>query len=570
MPRGRGYTKVDLRHLLEDLRDAYPGGLEETILTELVANSLDAGASVIRVFADPAATTFRLEDDGRGMVWKELKQFHNLAASTKVRGAGIGFAGVGIKLALLAAREVVTESRRGKSHAASRWHLASSEVAPYEPVTPPSFVGEHGTAVLLHLNHGLSPLVDAGYIEHVIRSHFQPLVDPSLAAAIAPLYPRGVRFEVNGRPLDPVRAPAAERAPLEVRIDRQRKASGLGHIERHAQPVAESLRGIAISTYGKVIRRGWDWLGILPAAPERITGILEVPSLSQALTLNKGDFVRTGPRGALYLSYRRAIQEAVQAQLTRWGDARDLAQDTRRKAARPLERDLERVLDGLTDEFPLLASLVERQRGGQRRIELKRRAGGALSADDEGEPAIMAGGGSIAAAELAAELAVDSSVAAAVATLEYEGGLVAPEAAALPAEPPAATLAPPAPEEPSGRDAASDANAADANGGGLRAAGAARGQRYGLSLQFEARPGDPELARLIENTVWINTDHAAYQRAEATRSTGYHIAVAVALALAPLATGGAGVQQFLTAFLAQWGESVRAEKKGKAARRRGR
>ena len=563
MPRGRGYTKVDLRHLLEDLRDAYPGGLEETILTELVANSLDAGASVIRVFADPAATSFRLEDDGRGMVWKELKQFHNLAASSKTRGAGIGFAGVGIKLALLAAREVVTESRRGKSHAASRWHLASAEFAPYEPIAPPGFVREHGTSVLLHLNHGLSPLVDAGYIEHVIRTHFQPLMDPSFGDALAPLYPRGVRFEVNGRALEPVRQPAAERAPLEVRIERQRKASGLGHIERHAQPVAESLRGIAISTYGKVIRRGWDWLGILPAAPERITGILEVPSLSQALTLNKGDFVRTGPRGALYLSYRRAVQEAVQAQLTRWGDARDLAQDTRRKAARPLERDLERVLDGLTDEFPLLASLVERQSGGQRRIELKHRAGGALEAGDTGEPATTIGEGAAAAAELAADI----SVAAAVATLEYEGGRVAP-APVSPAEPPAATLAPPAPDEPSERDAASTVHAAEVNGGGLRAAGAARGQRYGLSLQFEARPGDPELGRLIENTVWINTDHAAYQRAEATRSTGYHIAVAVALALAPLATGGAGVQQFLTAFLAQWGESVRGEKKEKPAGRR--
>ena len=95
-----------------------------------------------------------------------------------------------------------------------------------------------------------------------------------------------------------------------------------------------------------------------------------------------------------------------------------------------------------------------------------------------------------------------------------------------------------------------------------------RGQRYGLSLQFEARPGDPELARLIENTVWINTDHAAYKRAESTRSTGYHIAVAVALALAPLATGGAGVQQFLTSFLAQWGESVSGERKPKGVGRR--
>ena len=32
-----GETRVDLHHLLEDLRDAYPGALEETILTEVVA-----------------------------------------------------------------------------------------------------------------------------------------------------------------------------------------------------------------------------------------------------------------------------------------------------------------------------------------------------------------------------------------------------------------------------------------------------------------------------------------------------------------------------------------------------
>ena len=555
MPRGRGYTKVDLRHLLEDLRDAYPGGLEETILTELVANSLDAGASVIRGFADPAAATFRLEDDGRGMVWKELRQFHNLAASSKTRGAGIGFAGVGIKLALLAAREVVTESRRGKSHAASRWHLASSEFAPYEPIAPPGFVREHGTAVLLHLNHGLSPLVDAGYLEHVLRLHFQPLLDPSFAGALAPLYPRGVRFEVNGRPIEPASHAAPERAPLEVRIERQRKASGLGHIERHAQPVAESLRGIAIRTYAKVIRRGWDWLGILPAAPERITGIIEVPALAQALTLNKGDFVRTGPRGALYLSYRRAIQEAVQAQLTRWGDARDVAQDTRRKVARPLERDLERVLDGLSDEFPLLASLIERQRGGQRRISLEKWQGGPSAPGDPGERAIVSA-------------MADEAAAAAAAEMESEGGPAAPEPSTAAEVSPIATLSPPSVEPAAKGEVATETHAASANGGGQRAEPGGRGQRYGLSLQFEARPGDPELARLIENTVWINTDHPAYQRAESTRSTGYHVAVAVALALAPLAAGGAGVQQFLTAFLAQWGESVRGSKKSRGGARR--
>lgn len=40
-----GETRVDLLHLLEDLRDAYPGAAEETILVEIAANSLDSGAT---------------------------------------------------------------------------------------------------------------------------------------------------------------------------------------------------------------------------------------------------------------------------------------------------------------------------------------------------------------------------------------------------------------------------------------------------------------------------------------------------------------------------------------------
>ena len=50
-----GETRVDLLHLLEDLRDAYPGATEETILTEIVANALDSGAVTIRITTDAAA-----------------------------------------------------------------------------------------------------------------------------------------------------------------------------------------------------------------------------------------------------------------------------------------------------------------------------------------------------------------------------------------------------------------------------------------------------------------------------------------------------------------------------------
>jgi hypothetical protein len=77
--------------------------------------------------------------------------------------------------------------------------------------------------------------------------------------------------------------------------------------------------------------------------------------------------------------------------------------------------------------------------------------------------------------------------------------------------------------------------------------------RYGLRLQFAQHPDDAELARLIESTVWINEAHPAYRRARASRSEGYHVAVAVALALAPLAVEPAKEHGFVTAFLSAWG-----------------
>jgi hypothetical protein len=86
-----------------------------------------------------------------------------------------------------------------------------------------------------------------------------------------------------------------------------------------------------------------------------------------------------------------------------------------------------------------------------------------------------------------------------------------------------------------------------------------------LSLQFAQRPDDPELARLVESTVWINEAHPAYRRAAASRSEGYHLAVSVALALAPLAVEPAKEHAFVTAFLSAWGAATDRRK-----RRRGR
>ena len=53
---------------------------------------------------------------------------------------GIGFAGVGIKIALLVCVEVVTETRSGAHHVASSWRLASRQKAPWRWIPPPGLV----------------------------------------------------------------------------------------------------------------------------------------------------------------------------------------------------------------------------------------------------------------------------------------------------------------------------------------------------------------------------------------------------------------------------------------------
>ncbi|HEY3120022.1 MAG TPA: hypothetical protein VGL15_05320 [Vicinamibacteria bacterium] len=57
----------------------------------------------------------------------------------------------------------------------------------------------------------------------------------------------------------------------------------------------------------------------------------------------------------------------------------------------------------------------------------------------------------------------------------------------------------------------------------------------------------------------MNTAQPAYQRAVAARAEGYHTALAVAMALAPLAADARGAQEFLTRFLMRWGQALSRE-----------
>ena len=543
-----GETRVDLQHLLEDLRDAYTGSLEETILTEITANALDSGATRLSFLPDAGDATLTVVDDGRGMKRRDLARYHDVAASTKSRGEGIGFAGVGIKLGLLVADEVITETRRGATHVATTWRLATRYRAPWKWIQPLGLTGPRGTAVRLRLSNPLSPLIDVGYLEEAIRTHFAPLVDPVFDELLRRHYPGTVLIDVDGQPLTPAKPLIRDRVTIPIRMGRRRLPSAIAIVQRHDHPLPEDQQGIAISTFGKVIRRGWDWIGLSPASAWRVTGLVEAPELAACLTLSKNDFIRSGQRGAAYLAYRKAIQEVVSRQLNAWGDSRE----GERPRTLRLERDLERVLEDLADDFPLLRSLVEHRPGGQKRLPLPGRG-------DERVPRPL-----FASARL--EVSVEDDAIGEPSGAEAEPRPSGEPPAEVPS--PGSGTAPISPphEEPSrspaenpGERETEAAIGAIATGPGRR-----RPSRYGLLVQFDSRPDDAELGRLVDSTIWINDAHPAYVRAAASRSSGYHIALTVALALAPLAVDPSEEHAFVTQFLAHWGGAG----KGAASRRR--
>ena len=187
----------------------------------------------------------------------------------------------------------------------------------------------------------------------------------------------------------------------------------------------------------------------------------------------------------------------------------------------------------LAAEFPAVAALVDRRPGGQRKLPTM--GAGATGADAaEPAPAGVETPGTRADADPMPGGLVDQSEPASV---------------------------PPSQNEPE-REGASAI--LDPAGG---AHGPRRPVRYGLRIQFEERPDSLDLGRLVESTVLVNTTHPAYLRAVASRAEGYHVALSVAMALAPLAVEPAGAQAFVTAFLAAWGGALGRDKRRRQTRR---
>lgn len=499
-------TRVNLKHLLEDMRDSYNSPLEEVILTELIANALDSKATRLDFTVNANERFLRCTDNGSGMKRAALKEYHNIAASEKVRGQGIGFAGVGAKLSLLLAERVVTESKGGRgSRAATEWRLINPYRAPWKFVpTTDSVPSSRGTSITLYFSDDQPHLLKKEFVTDTVIKHFYPLLHEYLSQEILRyVYRKGVEITVNGELLSLSEDEQRIDNGFKVYLGKGARPVGAGFLTKKVLEQGWLARlagkapserhissGLSVSTYGKVIKTGWEWVGIMPKSADTLCGIVEIPALSEVLTTNKSDFLTDAAHLRKFYRLRKAVQQAIMPVLRSLGEFAEGEKQSAAKNIKPLERQIETALEGLSPEFPELETLLGSRRGNIL---------GAASARAEKGP-----------------LQESESEASGVTKETSEEETKKKR------------------KEKRGDDVVSR-------------------KKPGLTLSLEDFTDAPDsLGRMLEDTVSVNTLHPAWKKALATKQEEYHILVVVGLVLAEFVAPEKRPTDFLARFLASW------------------
>lgn len=499
------HSQVNFEKLVRNLADMYHDDTFDVVLTELVANSLDAKASEISISWDSKQHTLIVMDDGEGMDSDAFAQYHDFAAELKTRGGGIGFAGVGAKISFNIADRVVTETRCDGVVNASDWRWHSDGSLRWNQIQSERLNAD-GTRVEVYFKHDqLPPDVDTQYLVNVLKRHYLPLFVTEFVRAYSAikLYPNCPRFNVNGAsiPLGDLATTAALDHNVEFLLHSSKQKVGWGAlgVSRRDCPAGDNTYGMLLCTHGKVIKS--ELFGLSTGTlGSRLFGIVEIPILIKYLTTDKCD-LKGGPgRGQGLNQILAPVREELKKFLAVHGVA--VAGQRRNQLSAKLERELTKMV-GRLPELQDFDGLLRRSRAVRK-------------SDD----------GNILTTEVMSQ----------------------------------------GESEDSKRVHDSNTNNGSGNGGGsrqpdeggrTRAKNKRSRKNQGPRVAFEDHPGRGETAWLDSNTVVINSGHVAYRNRttqDQARLTYCMFAIGVALDKADLVPPEDSTS-YVDKFISAWGQS---------------
>ena len=289
--------QIDIMHALRDFLDAYDDH-SEMVVTEAIGNAIDVGATEMRVAlktdkSDDAVISFY--NNGPGMNEKQFEDYHVVARSSKTKGRGIGFAGVGAKVYLAAWPEgtvIHTETSDGRTPLASNMYVRDGRLK-YAYVNPA--LNKAGTLYEVKLKY-LDYCKLANEIDGIIVDTFTPAML------------NGLKISVNGKPIQPWKP----RHEFKKSIKATAKGRHYGILLTVAEddvPPAKQIFQYHVS--GKVIMtKKPDWRDELKGRYKgRVHAFVDATKLSDFLNLSKTSFKSTQTADVAAMikeTYRRA------------------------------------------------------------------------------------------------------------------------------------------------------------------------------------------------------------------------------------------------------------------------
>lgn len=336
--------KVDILKVIENFMDMYPYSAPETLVIEAIANCLDANATniAISVFPDEDQNRiFKVEDNGQGMTQKEFEDnYHALSISSKTKGQGIGFAGVGSKLylALLASGEnIVTETRSEDFQGTSKITIIGNE--PKWVYVDRKTLRHTGTIYEVKLRSEDANFLTTEKIAEIIQTHYNAIL----------LHRYGeITISLDDEKVKPWKPELADETVI-PRMFNIRKKQFKCYFWLTEKKLKQR-QGIEIVVFGKKIR-GNQWFDldyiIKPYFRSKITGQILADGIATLLTTNKCDIrVQSGP--ALWTSFRKKAYDTLSNWLSEIGAVVDRPLTELdpgfKKLSRAIEKEINKLL----------------------------------------------------------------------------------------------------------------------------------------------------------------------------------------------------------------------------------
>ena len=346
---------VDLKHLMENIREHYSIPIEEAAIVENFDNCIDECYHTIHFSLNSGNLEILMLGDGMGLdvFWNILTR---IAATTKFeerRGSSLGRYGWGMKISMCVADSVTIETKCGSFHGAQSWKLIDG-IPKRRKEENHKAIDEDFTAVLINLSKESAPYFNEEFLERTLQEFYPTILD-GVKVRDRNGNKRELKVFINlnrARPSPEI--DCEKKKPLTTTIEGER-ASGYAFLAK--EKVGEDRQGIAIIVNGRKITR--DFFGVYGSKNERITGYLHADVLISDLAGDKTSIKRN-------TAHWRQLIEKIAKELIEF--MKEIGAIREEKLPEKMIKEIHLEINNLLKHFPELQ-------------ELARRAGISFSAD---------------------------------------------------------------------------------------------------------------------------------------------------------------------------------------------